>query len=166
MLFDTARAKKLLRVLYISSYQILFLMKLSRWFYGLTAVGKLISIYIDLFILFLYGLEVSSHSLKVRKLIIGHSTGVVLGGNGINCSGMLHVSSGVVFARRYKTDKSAYEESFFQIDGDLTVGANSVILGPVKIKGPVIIGAMSLVSHDIDVPGIYVGCPAKLIKRL
>ena len=48
----------------------------------------------------------------------------------------------------------------------MTVGANSVLLGPLTIRGPTIIGALSLVTKDILEPGVYVGAPAKKIKDL
>ena len=156
-----------LRHFYLTSYQIVLLIKISKTIYGLTPIGKVLSILIDNLMLHLYGIELSSRSLKIKKLIIGHSTGVVLGGNGINCSGELHVSSGVVFARRYmQNNTNNHNDNFFDIKGDLTIGANSVLLGPLKIKGPVIIGAMSIVTHDIVQPGVYVGSPAKLIRKL
>lgn len=159
--------KFFLRHFYLTSYQIVFLIKISKIIYGLTPIGKVLSILIDNFMLHLYGIELTSRSLKIKKLIIGHSTGVVLGGNGINCSGKLHVSSGVVFARRYiENNTNNHNDNFFDIKGDLTIGANSVLLGPLKIKGPVIIGAMSIVTHDIVQPGVYVGSPAKLIRKL
>ena len=159
--------KFFLRHFYLTSYQIKFLIKISQIFFKIPLIGKILSIWVDNLILHLYGVELKSTSLFVKDLVIGHSTGLVLGGNGITCSGKLHVSSGVVFARRYNNVESVISNNkFFEIDGDLTIGANSVLLGPLKIKGPVIIGAMSLVSHDINQPGIYVGSPAKLIKKL
>ena len=126
-------------------------------------VGKAISVTIDNLLLMLYGMEVTSSSLQVKNLVVGHSTGVVLGGNGIRCSGTLHISSGVVFARRKR--EHDYDEAvpFFDIEGDLFVGANSVLLGPLRIVGPTTIGALSLISHNIEVPGTYLGIPAKKI---
>lgn len=160
--------KHLLRVFYQTSYQINIIIKMSKALSRLPIFGKVLSVYLDLFILFVYGMEVTSRSLHINSLIIGHSTGVVLGGNGIYCDGKLHVSSGVVFARRYveRVENDSERKAFFHIDGDITIGANSVVLGPVSIQGPVIIGAMSLVAEDLHVPGVYVGCPARLIKKL
>ena len=157
---------------YLTSYQILKLIGISRFLSKIPlGIGKVLSILVDNCLLHFYGLEVVSSSLNIDNLVIGHSTGVVLGGNGIKCSGTLHVSSGVVFARRYKTKlNKPYSvkefDSFFDIEGDLTVGANSVILGPIKIIGPTTIGAMSLVTSDILEPGIYVGSPAKKLDIL
>jgi serine acetyltransferase len=161
--------KERLQILYLTTVQINALIRWSVWLAKFGIIGRACSIWCDNLMLALYGIEVASRSLAVQKLVVGHSTGVVLGGNGIRCSGTLHVSSGVVFARRY-SDRSKMVDSLHQpmfiIDGDLTVGANSVLLGPLTIKGPVIIGALSLVTADIIEPGIYVGCPARKVRDI
>lgn len=157
--------KDIFRLLYSTGVQARFLIKLSSKARKIWILGKVASILIDNWILMLYGLEVTSSSIHVENLIIGHSTGVVLGGNGIRCTGTLHLSSGVVFARRYASSEEADPEYFFDIEGDLTIGANSVLLGPLKITGPVIIGALTLVAHDIDEAGTYIGTPARRLVR-
>ena len=156
--------RDLFRFVYLTSRQIDALIALSRTFAKLPVVGKLLSVLTDNLMLALYGIELSSRSLQIKKLVVGHSTGVVLGGNGIRCTGTLHVSSGVVFGRRYGPGTIEAQEYFFDIDGDLTVGANSVLLGPLKVKGPTIVGAMTLVSHDIEAAGTYVGTPARRLE--
>lgn len=164
--------KKFIRVIYLPSEQIRFLILLSSFFSLFSIIGKAVSLIIYNAMLTLYGIELTSRTLNIRSLLVGHSTGVVLGGNGIHCSGRLHVSSGVVFGRRYDYAQSTSDETreaqegyFFEIDGDPTVGSNSVLLGPSKIRGPVIIGAMSLVTKDINPQGVYVGSPAVCIKE-
>lgn len=152
--------KNLLRGIYLSSIQIDFLIRVSRAVSKFGLVGKSISIALDNLMLTLYGIELTSRTLNIKELVIGHSTGVVLGGNGIRCTGKLHLSSGVVFARKYSSINSLEPEIFFDIEGDLTVGANTVILGPVKIKGPVTLGALTLVTDEVLEPGIYAGAPA------
>lgn len=156
--------KELLRYIYLTSYQVNALIALSRAFARVPVVGKLLSMLTDNLMLALYGIELSSRSLDVHKLVVGHSTGVVLGGNGIRCTGTLHLSSGVVFGRRFGRSDAPDSEVFFDIEGDLTVGANSVLLGPLKIKGPTTIGALTLVARDIDAPGVYVGSPARRLE--
>jgi serine acetyltransferase len=157
--------KEILRVLYLTSYQINVLIAVSRAFARVPLIGKALSILTDNLMLVLYGIELTSSSLNIGKLVVGHSAGVVLGGNGIRCNGTLHLSSGVVFGRRFGKGDAPEPEVFFDIDGDLTVGANSVLLGPLKIKGPTTIGALTLVAHDIETPGLYVGTPARRLDR-
>lgn len=153
--------KARLRFLWVTGEQVRLLIALSRALSRVPVLGRAASILLDNLLLPLYGIEVASRSLSINRLVVGHSTGVVLGGNGIRCTGTLHIGSGVVFARRFSDPSVPDPEWFFDIDGDLTVGANSVLLGPLKIKGPVTVGALSLVAHDIDQPGAYVGQPAR-----
>lgn len=155
--------KSFLRIFYLTGPQINAWISISQKFAKIPFVGKIFSILTDRLMLTLYGIELTSTSLQVSELAVGHSTGVVLGGNGIRCTGTLHISSGVVFGRRYASDRPE-PDHFFDIEGDLTVGSNSVLLGPLKIKGPTIIGALTLVTHDITEPGIYVGIPARRIE--
>ena len=152
-----------LRVLYSSTAQIAVAVRVSRATSRVPLIGRALSLLIDNLMLPLYGIELTSRSLEIGKLVVGHSTGVVLGGNGIRCTGTLLVGSGVVFARRYGDAGGNDPEFFFDIEGDLTVGANSVLLGPLSIKGPTTIGALTLVTQDIDTPGTYVGTPARLL---
>jgi serine acetyltransferase len=157
--------KNLLRGIYLSSIQIAFLIRLSRSASRFGVFGKAISIALDNLMLTLYGIELTARTLDIKQLVVGHSTGVVLGGNGIRCTGRLHLSSGVVFARRYSLDAGTEPDVFFDIHGDLTVGANTVILGPIKICGPVTLGALTLVTRDILEPGVYIGTPARKIDE-
>jgi acetyltransferase-like isoleucine patch superfamily enzyme len=51
------------------------------------------------------------------------------------------------------------------IIGDkVSIGSNATIL-PVKVVAGVVIGAGSVVTKDIKVPGTYAGNPAKLIRE-
>lgn len=47
----------------------------------------------------------------------------------------------------------------------VSVGSNATIL-PVQICDDVVIGAGSVVTHDITQPGIYAGNPARLLRPL
>jgi acetyltransferase-like isoleucine patch superfamily enzyme len=51
------------------------------------------------------------------------------------------------------------------IGNNVSIGSNATIL-PVKICDNVIIGAGSVVTKDINEPGIYLGNPAKLSKKI
>ena len=52
-----------------------------------------------------------------------------------------------------------------KIGNKVSIGTNATIL-PVTICDHVVIGAASVVTKDITEPGIYVGNPAKLVRRL
>ena len=51
------------------------------------------------------------------------------------------------------------------IGNNVSIGTNSTIL-PVNICDNVVIGAGSVITKDITVPGIYAGNPAKLLRKL
>ena len=51
------------------------------------------------------------------------------------------------------------------VGNNVSIGTNATIL-PVKICDGVVIGAGSVVTKDILVPGIYAGNPARLLRRL
>ena len=52
-----------------------------------------------------------------------------------------------------------------ELGNRVSVGTNATIL-PVTICDQVVIGAGSVVSKDITVPGVYAGNPARLLRRL
>ena len=52
-----------------------------------------------------------------------------------------------------------------KIGSNVSIGSNATIL-PVEICDNVVIGAASVVTKNIDVPGVYMGNPAKLFRKL
>ncbi len=60
-------------------------------------------------------------------------------------------------------DKSLWLKT--SIGNHVSIGSNATIL-PVKICDRVVIGAGSVVTKDITVPGIYAGNPARLMRAL
>ncbi|MEK6809187.1 MAG: DapH/DapD/GlmU-related protein [Nanoarchaeota archaeon] len=52
------------------------------------------------------------------------------------------------------------------IGSHVDIGANSCILGPIKIGDHAVIGAGSVVLEDVDAYSVYSGVPAKKIKVL
>lgn len=51
-----------------------------------------------------------------------------------------------------------------KISNNVSIGSNATIL-PVSVCSNVVIGAGSVVTKDIIIPGIYAGNPAKLLKK-
>jgi acetyltransferase-like isoleucine patch superfamily enzyme len=60
-------------------------------------------------------------------------------------------------------DKSSWDSTL--IENNVSIGTNATIL-PVKICSGVVIGAGAVVVQDIQKPGIYVGNPARLIRKI
>ena len=52
-----------------------------------------------------------------------------------------------------------------RIGNRVSIGSNATIL-PVTICDDVVIGAGSVVTHDIHKPGIYAGNPAKKLRGI
>lgn len=52
-----------------------------------------------------------------------------------------------------------------EIGDHVSIGTNATVL-PVKICSHVVVGAGAVVTKDITEPGIYVGNPARLLRRL
>ena len=57
-----------------------------------------------------------------------------------------------------------HESQPISIEDSVWVGSNAVLLKGVKIVSGVVIGASSLVNKSIEIRGVYVGAPAKLVK--
>lgn len=60
-------------------------------------------------------------------------------------------------------DRSQYRRT--EIGRGVSIGTHATIL-PVRIVDGVVVGAGSVVTHDILEPGIYAGNPARLLRRL
>lgn len=52
------------------------------------------------------------------------------------------------------------------IEDNVMIGAGAVILGDIKIGRNSIIGANSVVTHDVEPNSVVAGVPAKVIKTL
>lgn len=52
-----------------------------------------------------------------------------------------------------------------RIGSNVFLGAGSTVIDKIMICDNVVVGANSVVVNDIDVPGVYVGNPARIIKR-
>ena len=52
------------------------------------------------------------------------------------------------------------------IGDDTWIGTNVVIAGTVEIGKHCVIGANSVVTHDIPDYSVVAGCPAKVIKQI
>ncbi len=99
--------------------------------------------------------KIQSHAFVCELVIIGN-----------DCV----ISHGVMFINDpFKTGGPARKNKALwkatHIGNHVSIGTNSTIL-PINICDHVVIGAGSVVTKDIMVPGIYAGNPAKLIRKL
>lgn len=161
--------KNLLKKLISLNWQVEGLISISKLFYNrIPIIGKVVSLLIDRIMLVLYGIDLASFSINVNKLSISHPNGVLLGGNGIVSNGRVVIMSGVKFGGKSPSDEEYLKrhktQSVFELGDNIVFCTSVVVLGPVKICDNVLIGAMSLVTKDINEPGIYLGIPAKKIS--
>ena len=61
------------------------------------------------------------------------------------------------------TKRLIYDQDYPKLGHNVIVGANSVIIGNVKIGNNVTIGAMTLVNKDIPDNAIAIGIPVRII---
>lgn len=126
----------------------------------------------------LYGCTIGNGSfigpfVEIQKnSIIGHNTRIQshsfvceLVTIGDNC----FIGHGVMFINDLFTNEGETRDittwGKTLIGDNVSIGSNSTIL-PVKICQNVIIGAGSVVTKDIDLPGVYFGNPAKFYRSL
>jgi acetyltransferase-like isoleucine patch superfamily enzyme len=79
------------------------------------------------------------------------------------------ISHGAMFINDVmKSGQPSYEGQTWkstQVGNNVVIGTNAVIL-PCRICDNALIGAGSVVTKNIDAPGIYAGNPAKLLRPL
>lgn len=141
----------------------------ARWLHHrIPVLGKIISMLMDRALLSLYGIDLKGASVNVAALSIAHPVGVLLGGNGIVSPGRVAIMAGVKFVARSPSNEQYLlrqkAQRVFDLGDNVVIGANSVVIGPVRICDNVIIGAMSLVNKDISEPGVYVGTPVRKVS--
>ena len=131
-------------------------------------LGRYVTMFLDRILLFAYGIDVDSRSVRVKSLSIAHPSGVLLGGNGIVSTGRVVIMSGAKFVGSSPTDPVYLERhrqgNVFSLGDNVIIGTGSTVIGPISICDDVFIGAMSLVKKDISEPGVYVGIPVQKIS--
>jgi acetyltransferase-like isoleucine patch superfamily enzyme len=99
--------------------------------------------------------KIQSHSFICELVSIGEDCFI---GHGVMFINDLFTKGGPA-----KGDSSLWKDT--SISNNVSIGSNSTIL-PVTICANVVIGAGSVVTKDIDIPGVYVGNPAILLRRI
>jgi acetyltransferase-like isoleucine patch superfamily enzyme len=99
--------------------------------------------------------KVQSHSFICELVTVGDDCFI---GHGV-----MFINDLFDGGRPARGDKSKWKKTV--IGNNVSIGSNATIL-PVTICEKVVIGAGSVVTKNIEVPGIYAGNPAKLIRGL
>jgi acetyltransferase-like isoleucine patch superfamily enzyme len=99
--------------------------------------------------------KVQSHAFICEMVIIGSDCFI---GHGVMFVNDLFQSGGPAGGRRELWRPT-------QIEHHVSIGSNATIL-PVRICAGTVIGAGSVVTRDIDEPGVYAGNPARFLRSL
>ena len=87
----------------------------------------------------------------------------------VNIGKKCFIAHGVMFINDLvKSGKINRNSKYFKkttVGNNVIIGSNATIL-PVKISDKIVIAAGAVVTHDLNIKGIYAGNPAKLIRRL
>jgi acetyltransferase-like isoleucine patch superfamily enzyme len=87
---------------------------------------------------------------------------VAIGAHCVVAHGVMFINDTYATGRPAGGDQSQWKPT--QLGDRVYVGSNATIL-PVTICSDVVIGAGSVVTRDVLVPGIYAGNPARLIRK-
>jgi acetyltransferase-like isoleucine patch superfamily enzyme len=87
---------------------------------------------------------------------------VTIGNDCVISHGVMFINDPFKIGGPAKGNKALWKST--HIGNHVSMGTNSTIL-PVNICENVVIGAGSVVTRDIIVPGIYSGNPAKLLRK-
>jgi len=99
--------------------------------------------------------KIQSHTFICELVNIGEDCFI---GHGVMFINDLFTNGGPA-----RGDKNLWRSTF--IGNNVSIGSNATIL-PVKIVDNVVIGAGSVVTKDILLPGVYAGNPAKFLKKI
>ena len=101
------------------------------------------------------GTRVQSHSFICELVTIGEDCFV---GHGVKFTNDTFASGGPA-----RGDRSLWRST--SVGNHVSIGSNATIL-PVRIADGVVVGAGAVVTRDLLERGIYVGNPARLLRRL
>lgn len=127
----------------------------------------------------LYGCEIGDHTfigpfVEIQKdVVIGKNCKiqshaficemVTIGDDCFISHGAMFVNDLFAKGGPAQGDKSLWRST--KIGNHVSIGTNATVL-PVEICDHVVIGAGSVVTKNIDKPGVYAGNPARLIREL
>ena len=89
--------------------------------------------------------------------------GVTIGADCFISHGAMFINDTFAHGGPARGDKSLWKTT--TIGDRVSIGTGAIIL-PVKICDGTVVGAGAVVTKDIDEPGVYVGNPARRLRRL
>lgn len=143
-----------------NGFQLVFLYRLSNFFRRKKM--KILSIILDKIQFFIFNCEIRSTAKIGGGFVIRHPIGVVVGGK-VEVGDNFSIGQNTTIGGN---NGKLREEGITQpvIGNNVTIGANSMVIGPIVLEDNCFIGAMSLVNKNIGCNEIWVGIPARKIK--
>lgn len=137
---------------------IYYLIKCEHFFYKLSLIP--VAWILNLFVNIVFSCDIP-YQLKIGKKTVfpHHALGVVIYKNvviGDNCKIQQGTTIGI----------KDYDSASPIIGNNVFIGANSTIIGPIKIGNNSVVGAGSVVVKNIPSNEVWAGNPAKFIKKV
>lgn len=131
--------------------------RIQQFAHRLSKIGiPVIPQFLHRWVHFRYNCDLSSSSIIGKGSRLGH------GGIGVVINGKSKLGKNCILAQNVTL---AAKDGEAPILGDFVyVGANSVVLGGVKIGDNAFVGALTLVNKDVPDNAIVVGIPAKVLR--
>ena len=89
--------------------------------------------------------------------------GVTIGDDCFVSHGVMFINDTFERGSPARGDRSLWKTT--SVGDGVSIGTGAVVL-PVRICARAVVGAGAVVTRDIEVPGIYAGNPARLLRRL
>ncbi len=105
-----------------------------------------------------YGIHITEGTKIGKGLRVAHPTGIVIT--------LCTIGDNFTIYQNCTIGQKKYQSGLFPtIGNNVTMYAGSQIIGNVNVADNVVIGANATLLNDADESGIYVGTPAKIIKK-
>lgn len=118
-----------------------------------------------------YNCNISSHTFVENNVVIGNNVTIKSGvylWDGIRLENNVFIGPNVTFSNDKYPRSKDYSEEFQKtlIKNGASIGANATVLGGVFIGENAMIGAGSVVTKNIPKGELWVGNPAKFIRKI
>ena len=115
--------------------------------------------------------NINCHTFIENDVTIGNNVTVKSGiylWNGISVGNDVFLGPNVTFTNDKYPRSKQYPESFqrITIEDGASIGAGAIILGGVTIGKKAMVGAGSVVTKDIPAEELWVGNPAKFVRKI
>jgi putative colanic acid biosynthesis acetyltransferase WcaB len=121
-------------------------------------IGIFFRLFYKFQIQWIMGIDLAEKTKVGKGLCIFHGQGLVVNEDSV-LGEYVTLRHNTTIGNKYEGGKSP------EFGNNINIGANSVILGDIKIGDGVIIGAGSVVTKDIPAGVVVVGNPARIINK-